>query len=50
MSETISQNWLIFVVALLLVVLVAWWLLVAWRRTRIERTEAPDEGLQARRN
>ena len=50
MSETISQNWLIFVVALLLVVLVAWWLLVASRRTRIERTEAPDEGLPARRN
>ena len=50
MSEMISQNWLIFVVALLLVVLVAWWLLVASRRTRIERTEAPDEGLPARRN
>jgi predicted flap endonuclease-1-like 5' DNA nuclease len=50
MSETISANWLILVAALVLVVLVAWWLLVASRRTRIERTEAPEEGLPAKRN
>jgi len=50
MSELISDNWLIVLAALVLVVLVAWWLLVASRRTRIERTEAPGDGLSARRN
>jgi len=50
MSEVISENWLIFLAALALVILVAWWLLVASRRTRIERTEAPGDGLSARRN
>jgi hypothetical protein len=50
MSETISGNWLIFLGALALVIFVAWWLLVASRRTRIERSEAADEGLPARRN
>jgi uncharacterized membrane protein YwzB len=44
MGEVISENWLILLVALVLVILVAWWLLVASRRTRIERTEAPGDG------
>jgi predicted flap endonuclease-1-like 5' DNA nuclease len=46
----ISGNWLVFAIALVLVILVAWWLLVASRRTRIERGEAPGDGLPARRN
>jgi predicted flap endonuclease-1-like 5' DNA nuclease len=50
MSEAITDNWPILVVALVLVVLVAWWLLAASRRTRIERTETPDEASPARRN
>ena len=50
MSEVISGNWLVFAIALVLVILVAWWLLVASRRTRIERGEAPGEDLPARRN
>lgn len=50
MSEAITDNWLILVVLLVLAVLVAWRLLVASRRTRIERTETPEEGLPARRN
>ena len=50
MSETMSDNWLVLVAVLALAVLVAWWWLVASRRTRIERTEAPDEGLPAKRN
>jgi predicted flap endonuclease-1-like 5' DNA nuclease len=50
MGETITNNWLILVVALALAVLVAWWLLVASRRTRIERTETQDEGTPVRRN
>jgi predicted flap endonuclease-1-like 5' DNA nuclease len=50
MGEVISENWLVLLVALVLVILVAWWLLAASRRTRIERTEAPGDGLPARRN
>ena len=50
MSEMISENWLILAAALVLVFLVAWWLLVASRRTRIERTEASGDDLPARRN
>jgi predicted flap endonuclease-1-like 5' DNA nuclease len=50
MSEAITDNWPILVVALVLVVLVAWWLLAASRRTRIERTETADEASPARRN
>ena len=50
MSEMISANWLIFVVALVLVIAVAWWLLVASRRTRIERTETPGPDQPAQRN
>lgn len=51
MSGTLSGNWLILAIVIALAVLVAWWLLVASRRTRIERTgEMPNEGLPARRN
>lgn len=51
MSEVISDNWLVLALALVLVILIAWWLLVASRRTRIERTgTTPGEDLPARRN
>lgn len=50
MSEVISQNWLIFVIAVVLAILVAWWLLLASRRTRIERSGTPGEDLPATRN
>jgi predicted flap endonuclease-1-like 5' DNA nuclease len=51
MGEVISGNWLVFAIALVLVILAGWWLLAASRRTRIERTEAPPgEGSPAMRN
>jgi predicted flap endonuclease-1-like 5' DNA nuclease len=51
MSEVLSNNWAILVVVLALAVLVAWWLLVASRRTQIERTDAtPADDSPARRN
>src|SRR5436190_6314004 len=51
MSEVISANGLVFVVALALVALVGWWWLAASRRTRIERTgAAPGEDVPAQRN
>jgi predicted flap endonuclease-1-like 5' DNA nuclease len=51
MAELISHYWAFLVIALAIAILVAWWLLVASRRTRIERSgEPPSEGLPARRN
>ena len=50
MNDSMSGNWLIFLGALALAILVAWWLLVASRRTRIERSDRPDEDLPAKRN
>jgi predicted flap endonuclease-1-like 5' DNA nuclease len=46
-----SQTWVYVVIALVLAIAVAWWALVATRKTRIERSEAPaaDEA-PARRN
>jgi predicted flap endonuclease-1-like 5' DNA nuclease len=51
MSEVISANGLVFVVAIALVALVGWWWLAASRRTRIERTGATlGEDVPAQRN
>jgi predicted flap endonuclease-1-like 5' DNA nuclease len=51
MAHVVSENWLVLAIALVIAILVAWWLLVASRRTRIERTEAPEDAdLPARRN
>jgi predicted flap endonuclease-1-like 5' DNA nuclease len=50
MSEVISSNWLVLLIALVLVVLIAWWLLAASRRTRIERSDAPADDSPAKRN
>jgi predicted flap endonuclease-1-like 5' DNA nuclease len=49
MAELVQENWIFLVVALVLGVLVAWWLFVASRRTRV--AIAPrDEDTPARRN
>ena len=46
-----TDNWVIVVIAIVVLILIAWWLGVASRRTRIERdAEAANEGLPARRN
>jgi predicted flap endonuclease-1-like 5' DNA nuclease len=52
MLELISDNWIFFLLALAIGIAVAWWIFVASRRTRVERTEtAPDgEVTTARRN
>jgi predicted flap endonuclease-1-like 5' DNA nuclease len=49
MAELLQDNWLLLVVALLIGVLVAWWLFAASRRTRVELTR-PEEGTPAKRN
>ena len=52
MVELISENWVFFLLALVLGIAVAWWVFAATRRTRIERTDAgPEaEAATARRN
>ena len=49
--QMLTENWIIAVIALVVAILVAWWLLAANRRTAITR-ETPDEeaGAVARRN
>ncbi|HEY7805635.1 MAG TPA: hypothetical protein VIC34_00410 [Croceibacterium sp.] len=51
MTDVMSQTWMYVVAALIVAILFAWWALVATRKTRIERTEAPpSEDTPARRN
>lgn len=51
MREVISDDWLFLAGGLVLIFLIGWWLLVASRRTRIERTgTTPGEDSPARRN
>jgi predicted flap endonuclease-1-like 5' DNA nuclease len=49
MAELLQDNWIALVVALLIGLFVAWWLLVASRRTRVTLTP-PEDGAPARRN
>jgi predicted flap endonuclease-1-like 5' DNA nuclease len=49
MAEWMQENWLLAVLALVAALLVAWWLFVASRRTRVELTRR-DEEAPARRN
>jgi predicted flap endonuclease-1-like 5' DNA nuclease len=51
MGEAMSDNWPVLVIALVLVLLLEWWLVAASRRTRIERGEArSSDDSPARRN
>lgn len=53
MSELVGQNWWLLVGALVLGLVVAWWIFVAGRRTKVEldRRDTLDEGAdKARRN
>jgi len=50
MAEVVQENWLLLVIALLVGLLVAWWLFVASRRTRVEIARGDDDGAPAKRN
>lgn len=53
MSELVGQNWWLLAIALVIGLVVAWWLFVARRRTRIDldRRDTLDEGAErAQRN
>lgn len=49
MAELVQENWILLVVALLVGLLVAWWLFVASRRTKVELTNK-DAAAPAQRN
>ena len=49
MAELLQANWVLLVVALLIGVLVAWWIFGMTRRTTITREESADDGAPARR-
>lgn len=52
MIELISDNWIFFLLALVIGIAVAWWIFAASRRTRVERIDTPPVGEDspARRN
>ena len=49
MAELVQENWMLLVAALVVGILVAWWIFVASRRTRVE-IAARDEDLRPERN
>ena len=48
MTELIEANWILLVVALLVGVLVAWWIFVSSRRTKVELEERDETEPEAR--
>jgi predicted flap endonuclease-1-like 5' DNA nuclease len=51
MNDVTSGTWVFVVAAIIVAVLFVWWALVATRKTRIERSDAPPaEEARARRN
>jgi predicted flap endonuclease-1-like 5' DNA nuclease len=50
MAAQLQENWILVVAALVVLALVAWWLFVASRRTKVEIELRADDGAPARRN
>ena len=51
MAELLQANWILIVIALVIGLLVAWWIFVASRRTKVEIEEKDEsESKAARRN
>jgi len=50
MAAQLQENWLLVIIALLALALVAWWILVASRRTKVELERNDEDGAPARRN
>jgi predicted flap endonuclease-1-like 5' DNA nuclease len=50
MVELVRDNWIFLVLALLVGLIVAWWLFVAQRRTKVEIARADEKEGPARRN
>lgn len=49
MGELVQDNWIFLVIALVVGLLVAWWIFAATRRTRVEIAR-PEEDVPAKRN
>src|SRR4051812_11882307 len=50
MAAQLHENWVLVVAALFVLLLAAWWLFVATRRTRVAIERKEDEGVPAKRN
>jgi predicted flap endonuclease-1-like 5' DNA nuclease len=50
MADWVSENWLLLALALVVALLVAWWLFLASRRTRVEISRGDHDGAPAKRN
>jgi predicted flap endonuclease-1-like 5' DNA nuclease len=50
MSEWIAANWILVAIAVALLVLIVCWLVLASRRTTVERVETSEESAPAKRN
>lgn len=50
MTELVQENWIFFVLALVIGLLVAWWLFGASRRTRVAVSSRSDDDTPAKRN
>ena len=50
MAELVQENWILLVLALIVGLVVAWWLFAASRRTRVDIARGADEGAPAKRN
>ncbi|MFB0610837.1 hypothetical protein [Aurantiacibacter poecillastricola] len=51
MAEVVQANWILVLAALVIGLLVAWWIFVASRRTKVERDERDEQvGTGAKRN
>ena len=50
MAQLLQENWILLVVALVVALLVAWWLFAASRRTRVELDRSEDRDAPAHRN
>ena len=50
MMEVIQANWIVLVAALVIGILVAWWMFVVNRKATVEREEKPEDGAPAKRN
>jgi len=48
MAELLQENWLVLVVALLIGLVVAWWLFAASRRTKVEIARTEDDAKPTR--
>ena len=50
MAELVQANWVLLVIALVIGILIAWWVFAANRKTRVEIEEREDDAGPAKRN